>query len=573
MAAYPQLPDNAPFTAAQKSWLNGWIAGVLASQADSGAGAAAAPALPLTILCGSQTGSAEGLVKRLAREAQACGFAPRVLGMDEYAKADLDACERLLVITSTYGEGEPPDNATAFWQWLRADAAPRLDALHFSVLALGDTNYEHFCQFGKLVDARLEALGAKRVLARVDCDTDYDAPFAGWMKAVLAAWRPAAGGESRLVAATAMPAAPAAAVGTKENPCVARLIDNRLLTTAEAAKETRHFALHINGLQYEVGDALGVMPKNCGALVEAVLDCGGWRADDRLRDALTHHFDLSNPSLDLLVAVAQRGKHADLIEVIKPDRGAELKAWLHGRDVLDVLALCPAGSLTPAEFTAALKKLQPRLYSIASSLKVVPNEVHLTVAQVRYQSHGRARSGVCSTFLADRLELDVPVQVYIQPSHGFRLPEDPAKPVIMVGPGTGVAPFRAFLQERQAMGGTGRNWLFFGEQSRAQSYFYKDEWKCLIRAGTLHRMDTAFSRDQEQKIYVQHRMTENGEELYRWLEDGAHFYVCGDATRMAKDVDSALHQVIQTHGGKSADQAAAYVAAMRQAKRYARDVY
>ena len=549
---------------------------MLASQADCGADAAAvpaAPALPLTVLCGSQTGSAEGLVKRLSREAQACGFAPRVLGMDEYAKADLEACERLLVVTSTYGEGDPPDNATAFWQWLRSDSAPRLDALRFSVLALGDTNHEHFCQFGKLVDARLEALGAKRVQARVDCDTDFDAPFAGWMKAVLAAWRPAAAGESRSVVVGATHAAPAAVIGTKENPCAARLIDNRLLTTAEAAKETRHFALHINGLEYEVGDALGVMPKNCGALVDAVLASGGWSADDSLRDALTHHFDLSNPSLELLVAVAQRGRNADLIERIKPERGAELKAWLHGRDVLDVLALCPAGSLTSAEFTAALRDLQPRLYSIASSLKAVPDEIHLTVAQVRYQSHGRARGGVCSTFLADRLEMDVPVQVYIQPSHGFRLPEDATKPVIMVGPGTGVAPFRAFLQERQAMGGTGRNWLFFGEQSRGQSYFYKDEWKSLIRAGTLHRMDTAFSRDQEHKIYVQHRMTENGEELYRWLEDGAHFYVCGDASRMARDVDAALHQVIQTHGCKSADQAAAYVAELRQARRYAQDVY
>ena len=364
-----------------------------------------------------------------------------------------------------------------------------------------------------------------------------------------------------------------AASGTKANPCAARLIDNRLLTSAAAAKETRHFAMHINGLQYEVGDALGIMPKNCAALVDAVLSSGGWSADDSLRDALTHDFDLTNPSLDLLAAVAQRSGHTDLLERINAEHHVELKAWLHGRDVLDVLALCPAGSFTAAEFIAALKKLQPRLYSIASSLKEVPNEVHLTIAQVRYHSHGRARLGVCSTFLADRVGMDRPIAVFIQPSQGFRLPTDPAKPVIMVGPGTGVAPFRAFLQERQAVGGKGRNWLFFGEQSRTESYFYKDEWKCLIRAGTLHRMDTAFSRDQEQKVYVQHRMTENGAELYRWLEDGAHFYVCGDASRMAKDVDAALHQVIQTHGRKSADQAAAYVADMKQARRYARDVY
>ena len=586
MSTTPQLPLNAPFTPEQRAWLNGWIAGVIALQLPSGAGAAASlpsKSVPLLILFGTQTGSAEGLAKKLAREAMAKGFAPRVLGMDQYSTLDLAACERLLCITSTYGEGDPPDNAAEFWQWLSAETAPRLEAVQFSVLALGDTNYEKFCQFGKDIDTRLADLGAARVHDRVDCDTDYEAPFAAWMSAALAALPNGAGdsaadGAAGMVSVVAEAVEEIAVSGTKANPFAARLIENRLLTTATAAKETRHFAIHLNGLQYEVGDALGVVPTNSDGLVAAMLEAGGWTGEEAigdlpLRQALLQRFDLGNPGRELLQSVAERVKSDDLAGLLKPERSADLKTWLHGRDVLDVLALCPRGELRADEFAPLLKKLQPRLYSIASSLKAVPGEVHLTIAQVRYESHGRARHGVCSTFLADRVTDQVEVPVFVQPSHGFRLPVDDSRPVIMVGPGTGVAPFRAFLQERKATSARGRNWLFFGEQSRSQSYFYKDEWADLMQGGTLHRLDTAFSRDQEQKIYVQHRMLENGDQLYLWLEDGAHFYVCGDASRMAKDVDAALHQVIRQHGGKSEDEAAAYVADMKKNKRYARDVY
>lgn len=579
MPNYPLLPDNAPFTAEQKAWLNGWIAGVLStSQLDLGTstgGAAAAPPAPLTILFGTQTGSAESLAKKLAREAQSRGFAPTVLGMDQHSKADLGKCERLLVITSTYGDGDPPDNATTFWQWLSSDAAPNMESLQYSVLALGDTNYEKFCAFGKAVDERLAALGATRVFDRVDSDTDYDTPFAEWSKQALAKLGTSTSTGADTVAATPVtsPEAPAAPAGTKANPFLASLVANQVLTSATAAKETRHFEININGLDYEVGDALGVMPTNDIALVDAIMSAGQWTGDDALRHALHTRLDLTNPSKDMLLAIAERAKNDELLALLKPDRSADLKAWLYGRDVLDVLQLCKPGELGSADFTALLKKLQPRLYSIASSIKAHPGHVHLTIAQVRYESHGRRRGGVCSTFLADRVTPETAVPVFVQPSHGFRLPTDDSKPVIMVGPGTGVAPFRAFLQERHVTGAKGKNWLFFGEQSRAQSYFYKDEWADLIKAGTLTRLDTAFSRDQEQKIYVQHRMAENGEELYRWLEEGAHFYVCGDASRMAKDVDAALHQIIETHGGKSADDAKAYVAQLKESKRYARDVY
>lgn len=574
MSYVPQLPSNAPFSPEQRSWLNGWIAGVLAAQThggDSLGSSSATPALPVTILFGTQTGSAEALAKKLSKELQGKGFAPTVLGMDQYAKADLVNCERLLIITSTYGEGDPPDNAVSFWQWLSGDA-PSLSKTSFSVLALGDTNYEQFCKFGKVVDARLDALGAKRIADRVDCDVDYDAPFAAWTSKVLAALGESSSA-STIQSVEVAPSTSEQPSGTKANPYEARLVTNQLLTAASAAKETRHFEININGLSYEPGDAIGIVPENDIALVNAILDHGGWSTDDELRHLLLHKHDITNPSKDLIQAVAARAKQADLTALIDPARSADLKKWLYGRDVLDLLQLLPKGELSSTDFIALLKKLQPRLYSIASSLKAAPSQVHLTIAQVRYQSHGRARNGVCSTFLADRAQGDTPVPVFIQPSHGFKLPTDDTKPVIMIGPGTGVAPFRSFLQERQATGARGKNWLFFGEQSRTQSYFYKDEWATLIQGGALHRMDTAFSRDQEQKIYVQHRMTENGAELYRWLEDGAHFYVCGDASRMAKDVDTALHQVIEQHGGKSADEAKAYISAMKEAKRYQRDVY
>lgn len=583
MNSVPQLPDNAPFSAEQRAWLNGWIAGSLAvriSSADPIPASAALPApaaLPLTILFGSQTGSAEGLAKKLAKHAATRGFLPTVLGMDAAAALDLAQCSRLLVLTSTYGDGEPPDNAAAFWSKLSNDSAPSLPATAFSVFALGDSNYEKFCAFGQAIDQRLEALGARRIADRVDCDVDYDAPFAAWMPLALTALSDAtdaAPGTTRIEVITPTELKePPAPSGTKSNPFAARLTANELLTTDTAAKETRHFELNINGLHYEPGDALGIFPSNSPELVGAVIEAGSWKADDAATEALTQQFDLTNPSRDLLAFTASRLTGCELEGLLAPSRSADLKAWLHGRDVLDLLRMMPAGTLSLTDFLPLLKKLQPRLYSIASSLMAVPHEVHLTIAQLRYESHGRARHGVCSTFLADRVNKETAVPVFIQPSHGFKLPEDDSKPVIMVGPGTGVAPFRGFLQARKASGARGKNWLFFGEQSRRDSYFYQEEWATLIQKGILHRMDTAFSRDQPHKIYVQDRMLENGAELFRWLQEGAHFYVCGDASRMARDVDAALHKIVAQHGGLGPDNAQAYVASLKEAKRYCRDVY
>ncbi len=590
-AQIPFIPDNAPFTEEQRLWLNGYLAGFFS---DAGAGARAlagvpaapaAPPKPLTILFGSQTGTAEALAKKTAKAAEARGFAPKLVCMDKFETVDLAGAEHLLVITSTYGDGEPPDNAQSFWSYLKGESAPRLEGTHFSVLALGDTNYPAFCQFGSLCDARFEELGAQRVHPRIDCDVDYDAPAKAWTEGVFAALSSSNGAPlapSNPGGVSAVPVAEAPQGFSRTNPFPARLTVNRVLTGEGSGKEVRHFeiALAGSGLSYEVGDALGLLPANCPELVTdllKVLGCDGEEAvgtpdgaETSLRLALAQLYDITKPSPDFLKAASVR--HAELAALLDPARRDDLKKFLWGREILDVLT----GMSTPfgsGELIPLLKKLQPRLYSISSSPKAHPDEVHLTVGAVRYESHGRARKGLASTFLADRVGADTPVPVYIQVSHGFRLPAEGDTPVIMCGPGTGIAPFRAFLEERAAIGASGRNWLLFGDQRRATDFLYQEQLEGWLANGHLSRLDLAFSRDQAEKIYVQNRMLENAAELWAWLQDGAHFYVCGDASRMAKDVDAALHQIAETTGGLSPDAAVDYVAKLKSGKRYQRDVY
>lgn len=544
----------------------------------------------LLILYGSQTGSAEGLAKKFGKESVQQGFEPKVIEANACTLEQLVSTERLLLVTSTWGEGDPPDNAANLWTVLNASDAPKLDQLVFSVLALGDKNYSDFCGAGKKFDARLEQLGARRVHPRVDCDLDYETAARDWMAAVLPVIREFGSAPAPIPAAGSSPAPePGKTTSSKEysrnNPFPSRLLVNRLLTNAGSAKEVRHFAISLadSGLNYEVGDALGVVPTNCPALVSdilAALGCDGEegvRAPDgsetSFRNALLRHFGITQASSSLLEAIAERAQSADLKNLLAPENKAVLEKHLHGREVIDFLIAHPLARFTPPEFVGLLRKLNPRLYSIASSPKAHPGEVHLCVGIVRYDSHGRTRKGVCSTLLADRIEGETTLPTFVQTSHGFRLPSSGDIPVIMVGPGTGIAPFRAFLEERQAIAARGRNWLFFGDQKRATDFLYRDELETKFKDGVLTKLDLAFSRDQTEKIYVQHRMREHAQELWSWLEDGAHFYVCGDAKRMAKDVDAALHEVIQKAGGKSAEQAAAYVAQLKSAKRYQRDVY
>jgi sulfite reductase (NADPH) flavoprotein alpha-component len=588
MSHIPFVPDNAPFSAEQRQWLNGYLAGYFSDAGVGGralAGLSAAPvaaAKPLVLLYGSQTGTAEGLAKKTAKAAEKSGFAPKLVDMAKYESVDLAKEKNVLVITSTYGDGDPPDNAQAFWDYLRADTAPPLAHLRYSVLALGDTNYAAFCQFGKLCDERLEKLGAQRVHPRVDCDVDYDAPAKAWTDGVFAAL--AGTGVNCEESAASIHESPIT-IHDRKNPFPARLFVNRLLNAEGSGKEVRHYEISLagSGLSYEVGDALGVVPANCSELVSdllAALGCDGEEAvktpadsETSLRLALAQHYDITRPSTELLKTAAERGA-ADgaLAALLEPARRDDLKKWLWGREVIDVIT----GLTTPftaPELIELLKKLQPRLYSISSSPKTHPGEVHLTVAAVRYDGHGRARKGVCSTFLAERCTADTPVPVFVQTSHGFRLPVDGGVPVIMCGPGTGIAPFRAFLEERRATGAGGRNWLVFGDQKRASDFLYREQLEGWLADGHLTRLDLAFSRDQAEKIYVQDRMRENAAELWAWLESGAHFYVCGDASRMAKDVDAALHQIAETAGGMNPEGAADYVKKLKADNRYQRDVY
>ena len=589
MPQIPFIPENAPFTPQQRLWLNGYLAGLfsdasLAQQAMDGLAAApTAPARPLTILFGSQTGTAEGLAKKTSKQAAKVGFAPKLVCMDQHDCLDWSSEQNLLIITSTYGEGEPPDAAQGFWKFLNGDSAPVLGHLNYSVLALGDTNYPDFCQFGINCDERFEKLGAKRLHPRVDCDVDYEAPAKAWTEGVFSAFAPA--DHSPLPETAAGEETEEESGYSKLKPFPARLLANRLLNGEGSGKEVRHYEISLagSGLAYEVGDALGVYPVNCGKLVSeilAALGCDGEEAvkipggtELPLRLALAQQFDITRPSPELLKAVAARGGlGGDIALLLDPSRKEDLQKWLWGRETIDLLSGLTQ-PFTAGEFVGLLKKLQPRLYSISSSPKAHPDEVHLTVAAVRYQSHDRLRKGVCSTFLADGCAESTPLPVFIQTSHGFRLPENGDVPVIMCGPGTGIAPFRAFLEERKATGAKGRNWLFFGDQKRASDFLYQEQLEAWLAEGHLTRLDLAFSRDQAEKIYVQTRMLEHAEELWSWLVGGAHFYVCGDGSRMAKDVDAALLQIAQSAGGLSPEAAAEYLAQLKTDKRYQRDVY
>jgi sulfite reductase (NADPH) flavoprotein alpha-component len=633
----PYIPSTAPFTLQQRAWLNGYLAGLFAhadfEEPTQGIAPAPAKTESLLVMYGSQTGSAEQLAKRLARDAGRRGFTPRIMDMNAFTAVDFTSEQRLIIVTSTWGDGDPPDNALAFWQYLNSDAAPKLRQLSFCVLALGDKNYANFCGAGKKFDERLEQLGARRFHPRADCDVDYEPTAKAWIEdlwpalertpvlpdpssvaapLVLANTVPglrradstAEGGRSSLVVSAGLPETvssneeeaglgeppsparePRALPGSRDHPFPARLITNRLLNLPGSTKDTRHFEISLEDsrITYEVGDALGVMPVNCPMLVDEILQTlnrdgeEAVKAPDAseisLRVALLRHCQITQPPAPLVQTIAERADAGELTRLLDPANRVELDRYLYGREVIDLLREFPAAQFSPAEFVECLRKLQPRLYSISSSPKAHVGEVHLTVAQVRYESHGRRRKGVCSTFLAERVDDETRVPVFVQCSHGFRLPQNGGTPIIMIGPGTGIAPFRAFLEERRAVGARGRNWLFFGDQRQACDFFYREEIEGLLADGTLTQLDTAFSRDQPQKIYVQQRMREHARQFWAWLDDGAHIYVCGDARRMAKDVDDALHEIIQIGAGKSREQAGEYVARLKMEKRYQRDVY
>lgn len=593
----PYIPDNAPFSEEQRAWLNGFLAGLF-SVTQPAASADPPPSLKIAVLYASQSGSAEGLARKVTKELKAKGHVASLASLEGYTPAALAEERYAIFIASTYGEGEPPDTAQPFYQKLCVEHLPRYLDLLYSVLALGDSHYEHFCKFGADLDNKLASLGAVRLYDRVDCDVDLDETFAHWKEALYArlesivAARPARNSPSSSVTTVELRSAPTpsseghdAPEYTRENPFFAPLVDKRPLTCDVSSKQTMHLAFSIadSNLKYEAGDACGVIPQNDHLLVGEIIAALNFSPEApvqlpksgsaTLTDALTHHLQITRLNRKMLEAYATIGNCQQLFDLLMPDHQALLEKYAYDRGLIDLIHDYPGMLHSPADLVAMLPKLSPRLYSISSSPFAHTGEIHTTIAVVRYRSHDRERGGVCSTLLADRTATGDRRPIYIHPNKKFRLPAAPDTPIVMIGPGTGIAPFRAFLHERRALAATGKNWLFFGERSASADFLYREELESMLADGHLTRLDTAFSRDQERKIYVQDRMVEQSAQLWSWMQGGASIYVCGDASRMAKDVDAALHRIAEKQGGLGPEAAQEYMQTMKDEHRYHRDVY
>ncbi len=566
----------------QLAWVSGYLYGLSQAgvQPVASAGAeVAAPGGSLTILYGSQTGNAKGVASAIKAQAEARGLPVTLTSMADYKPKQLKKESHLLVVVSTYGEGEPPESAVDLFEQLKKGKVGKLEGLKFAVLGLGDSSYEFFCQTGKDFDGFLAKAGAERIHELASLDVDYQDAAKTWgEQAVAAVAATLSAGAATASVAGSVQAAVGHSQYNKENPFPARLSVNQKITGRDSTKDIRHIEINLeeSGITYQPGDALGIWFDNDADLVGEVLVLAGLTGDEAtphgsLREALTRHYELTRLHGGLITGLAEITDNAALKD-LAGDK-AQVNALVTSAQVVDVLKRFPA-SLSADQLIALLRPLTPRLYSIASAQSEVEEEVHLTVGVVRYrQEDGTVRSGGASSYLADRLPEDAEVRVFVEHNDNFRLPANPDTPVIMVGPGTGIAPFRAFLQEREAQGAEGKNWLFFGNPHFTQDFLYQVEWQRYVKSGLLSKISLAFSRDQANKIYVQDRLREAGLELYQWLEAGAHFYVCGDANHMAKDVQEALLEVIAEHGHKSREEAEEYLSELRRAKRYQRDVY
>lgn len=550
-------------------------------------------AVSLTILYGSHTGNSKKIAARTAEKARTQGLKPLVQDMNEYPIKNLKNEQHLLVIVSTHGEGEPPIAAEDIYSHLHSPRAPKLDKTSFSVLALGDKSYVHFCKTGADFDAQLEKLGATRLHPRVDCDVDFDDDAEAWIDATINALVQTSaslhhtngstnGGANGASAGSAVANGHAQTAHTKptfskKNPFPAPLLEKIQLNGRGSAKETYHleFSLENSGLIYEPGDSLAVVAENAPQLVEEVLNAAKLSSDELLQEntlasILTRNVELTVLTRDVLAKHNEFAHNSQLAAILADtDR---LKSYLYGNDVADLLRAFPF-SHTAETLVSVLRKLPHRLYSIASSLAEHENEVHLAVGAVRYATNGRRKSGVASGFLADRVGVEETVKVFVEQNEGFRLPQNSATDIIMVGPGTGVAPFRAFVEERANIGATGKNWLFFGNPHFTTDFLYQTEWQQWLKKGVLTNLHVAFSRDRAEKLYVQHKLLAESKEIFQWLENGASFYVCGDKNRMAHDVEAALTQIVQQESSISPEKAAEYVKSLKKQRRYLEDVY
>lgn len=545
----------------------------------------------VTVLFGSQTGNSQGLAKVLSRKLEERGYQVTLSSMSDFKSNGLKKVQNLLIVASTHGEGTPPDNAIPFYEFLHSKRAPQLEELRFSVLALGDSSYEFYCQTGKDFDKRLEELGGTRISPRVDCDLDYDEPAAEWIEHVLtnlSATLEAPANEGILSASVDGNGGILAEQSTysRTSPFKAEVLENLNLNGRGSDRETRHLELSLEGanFHYEPGDCVGIYPENPLELVESLIKQMGWKSEElvsvnkkgeerSLREALQHNFEITVLTKPLLEQASKLSANQGLRDLLESGHEEELKNYLNGRDLLDLVEDFSPWEASSQEFVSILRKMPPRLYSIASSSKANPDEVHLTIRTVHYEAHGRERHGVCSTQCAERLQPGDHLPIYIHHNPNFKLPNDTETPIIMIGPGTGVAPFRAFLEEREESGAEGKSWLFYGDQHLLTDFLYQLDFQRWVKEGVLTKMDVAFSRDTDKKVYVQHRMLEKSHELYQWLEAGASVYICGDEKHMAHDVHNTLITILEQEGGKSKEEAVAYLVDMQQQKRYQRDVY
>ncbi|MGO4210670.1 sulfite reductase flavoprotein subunit alpha [Terriglobus sp. 2YAB30_2] len=586
----PFIPHDAPFNADQRAWLNGFLAGLYSSAPAPQAFAVPVPASEnVAVYFATQSGTAERLAKKFAKELKTAGHNATVTSLTDVTPSHLAEQTNAVFFVSTYGDGEAPDHAKAFRDALMGADSLSLASLRYSVFGLGDKTYEQFCRFGVELDDRLADLGALRITSRVESDVDVDEPFAAWKGTCVTQIGKKSNGANGTKHAEVATAAAAAqpvkqSLYSRENPLHATVVDRRALTSNISSKLTIHLGLQLNeDLPYQAGDACGVLAQNDAVLVDETLSLLPFGADTMvevpkagacsLREALLHHYQHTRLSRKMVQAFAEKTKCKTLSALLPAEQAAHLDTFLYDRGLIDLLHAYPGAIDAPEELLTMLPRLAPRLYSISSSPAKHGLELHCTIGVVRYRSHNRERGGVASTMLAERVDVGETVPVYIQPNKKFRLPVDSNTPIIMIGPGTGIAPFRAFLHEREALGQKGRNWLFFGERSAQTDYLYSEELRSMSESGHLTRLDTAFSRDQAHKIYVQDRMIEHGATFWQWLQEDARVYVCGDASRMAKDVDSALHTLIEKHGGMSNEAAREYVSQMHDDGRYHRDVY